>query len=379
MNNKILVVEDDLLTAEGIMVSLQKFDFKIVGNVGTGDDAIHIVETNPPDIILMDINLFGDKSGIDTAIEIKEKYDIPVIFITGYCDKETVAKSKAAAPYGFIVKPIEFYELKIAVEIALHKHAMNKRILELEKQKHLQDMIVNRNQRLSSLGELSASIAHEIRQPLQVIMVITESILYWYKNNPDTSGILHKHLMQLEKVVNNAERINGIIIQLQDLVKKDNRDIKKQININTNIHRVLSFYDQKVKHHAITLKLSLSDTLTDIVLSEVAFEQILINIIKNSIDAHDTSDKMNKFIEIKTGMHDHNIILEVIDNATGIDEKNFEKILNPLFTTKTKTESMGLGLFIINNLIQANNGTLEYSNNDYGGATFIITFRKDIV
>jgi C4-dicarboxylate-specific signal transduction histidine kinase len=145
------------------------------------------------------------------------------------------------------------------------------------------------------------------------------------------------------------------------------------------ISRVLQFYTQKIKSHSIELKLNLQKKLEKFNYSETAFEQILTNLIKNSIDAHDTIDKTGKIIEIKTFKENGNIILQVIDNATGLSKENFEKILNPLFSTKVNTESMGLGLYILNNVILSNNGELQYENNNIGGVTFTIKLRKDEV
>lgn len=360
--------------AKEIEVVLESFGFEISDIVSEDIKVIESIETNTPEIILMDININEKESGIDIAVKIKEHYDIPVIFITGYSDEDTVNKAKKAGPYGFIVKPIKYDELRIAIEIALYKQKMDRKVRELEKEKMIQEKMLLRNQRLSALGELSASIAHEIRQPLQVIKVIAESIIYWQKQKFDSSAELCDHMEDLEKIVSNTDRINTIIIQLQDLVKKDNREVERPIDINSQIERVLKFYTQKTKHHAIELKLALAAHLPALRYSEIAFEQILTNLLKNAIEAHDTTEKKYKFIEIQTDSDDHGIIMRIIDNATGIKKEHLEKILNPLFSTKQKPESMGLGLYIINTIIQANNGMLDYKNNNQGGVTFTINF-----
>ncbi len=377
MSKKILIVEDQWLIAQEMQIGLERFNYEITAIVSNGDDAIASVSENTPDIILMDLNLNGSKSGVDTALEIAKFHTIPVIFITGFSDDESVENSKIAKPYGYIIKPVKYDELKIAIEIALYKHEADMKIISIENEKRMQERISLRNQRLASLGELSASIAHEIRQPLQIIKTLSESIVLDYR---DKKGLKEKGsidvVQQIEKISTNVDKINNIIIQLSDLIRKENRDNKKELDVNLMIHKILSFYTQQFDQNNISIQLEFEENLPHIQYSEIQFEQIMNNIIKNSIDAFSEAGKDNKKIIIKTTRKHSHVLFEFIDNATGVLSDIEEKIFNPLFTTKkdSDADAMGLGLYIVNSIIQSNKGFVDYENNEYGGLTFKILF-----
>ena len=102
-----LIVEDDMIIQMFISRILTKMDFNVIGEVRKGQDAIDLVKESKPDLILMDIGLAGSLDGVETANLINEKFDIPVIFMTGNSDKATLAKAKESKPLDIIIKPID--------------------------------------------------------------------------------------------------------------------------------------------------------------------------------------------------------------------------------------------------------------------------------
>lgn len=118
---KVLVVEDELLVAADIEESLEILGYRVVGTVATGKDAIESVEKNLPDIILMDIMLKGDMSGIEAANIIRKKHDVPIIYLTANADLGTIEKAKISLPYGYIIKPFTEKDLQTNIEIARFK------------------------------------------------------------------------------------------------------------------------------------------------------------------------------------------------------------------------------------------------------------------
>lgn len=125
---KILVVEDERIIAVDIQNSLEKLGYGITNIVSTGQAALSEVEKNPPDIILMDIVLNSKMSGTEVADKIKNKYDIPVIYLTAYADMQTLEKAKLTEPYGYIIKPFNMLELQSTLEMALYKYNMEKKL-----------------------------------------------------------------------------------------------------------------------------------------------------------------------------------------------------------------------------------------------------------
>ena len=129
---KILVVEDEFITATALQSSLEDLGFEVVGTADNGDEAIQAAGEHKPDVILMDIQLIGDMNGITAAGIIKQKYEIPVIFLTGQSDDATIGKALESEPFGYIVKPFEEKNLKTSITMALYKRAMDEKLRQSE-------------------------------------------------------------------------------------------------------------------------------------------------------------------------------------------------------------------------------------------------------
>lgn len=119
---KILIVEDENLVAKDLQNGLKKLGYQVTAVASSGEKAIKEVEENRPDLILMDIMLKGSMSGIEAAKEIKERFSLPVIFLTAYADDTIINKAKVTEPYGYIIKPYKDEELKTTIEMALYKY-----------------------------------------------------------------------------------------------------------------------------------------------------------------------------------------------------------------------------------------------------------------
>lgn len=135
----ILVVEDESIVAKDIQNSLKKLGYTVPSVENTGEDAIDAAGQYKPDLILMDIMLKGEISGIDAAEQIRQRYQIPVIFLTAYADESTLSKAKVTEPYGYIIKPFKEIDLHTSIEMALYKHGKEQ---EVRKERDLYSSIV---------------------------------------------------------------------------------------------------------------------------------------------------------------------------------------------------------------------------------------------
>jgi DNA-binding LytR/AlgR family response regulator len=135
----VLVVEDESIVAKDIQNSLKKLGYTVPSVENSGEDAIDAAGLHRPDLILMDIMLKGDISGIDAAEQIKNRYQIPVIFLTAYADESTLSKAKVTEPYGYIIKPFKEIDLHTSIEMALYKHGKEQ---EVKKERDLYSSIV---------------------------------------------------------------------------------------------------------------------------------------------------------------------------------------------------------------------------------------------
>lgn len=126
----ILVVEDDTVTSLELTRKLSSFGYLVLPVVSRAEDALRVVEDERPDLVMMDISLEGEVDGIEAAIRMRTKLDVPVLFLTASSDDESVDRARAADAYGYLIKPVKSVELRTAVELALERHRRERSIRE---------------------------------------------------------------------------------------------------------------------------------------------------------------------------------------------------------------------------------------------------------
>jgi two-component system cell cycle sensor histidine kinase/response regulator CckA len=129
----ILVVEDERVVARDIQRSLVDLGYKVPSTAASSEQAIRLASEHCPDLVLMDIRIKGERDGIDTATILRERFDVPIVYLTAYADENTVQRAKLTQPFGYLMKPVKTYELRSAVEIALFKHEMDKQLRDRER------------------------------------------------------------------------------------------------------------------------------------------------------------------------------------------------------------------------------------------------------
>ncbi len=125
----VLVVEDESIVSKDIQQSLKKLGYNVVGAASTGEQAVKLAIETTPDIILMDIMLKGEMTGIEAATQVRAETNIPVIFLTAYADESTLSKAKVTQPYGYIIKPFKEIDIHTSIEMALYKHKKEAEVL----------------------------------------------------------------------------------------------------------------------------------------------------------------------------------------------------------------------------------------------------------
>lgn len=128
--DKVLIVEDEVITSMDIEDKLSRLGYNVCAIVRYAEEVSNAVEAHQPDIVLMDINLKGEMKGTEAAEIIHNKYHVPIVFLTAYSDKDTLASSKLSEPYGFLKKPIQMEILRITLEMALNKAKSDREIYE---------------------------------------------------------------------------------------------------------------------------------------------------------------------------------------------------------------------------------------------------------
>ncbi len=129
---KILIVEDDTITAKIIERALQNTGYEVTAIAKSGSETFSQIKKNPPDLVLVDIKLQGKMDGIEVADQILTKFDMPVVYLTASTDEATLGRIKETEPFGYITKPFDSKELHGVIETSLHKHGVEKKLRESE-------------------------------------------------------------------------------------------------------------------------------------------------------------------------------------------------------------------------------------------------------
>ena len=129
---RLLIVEDEGIVALNIQRRLEGLGYNVVANVASGEQVIAVVEETRPELVLMDIKLEGKVDGIEAAAQIRDQFQIPVVYLTAYTNEETLNRAKLTEPYGYILKPFEARDLATTIEVALYKYQMEQQLRERE-------------------------------------------------------------------------------------------------------------------------------------------------------------------------------------------------------------------------------------------------------
>lgn len=230
--------------------------------------------------------------------------------------------------------------------------------------------------RLSSLGEMASGIAHEIYQPINNIGLIVEKLLMDATKN-SWSG--EKEIkVKSEKIFENILRVQTIIDNIRSFSSADKNYISSVININVSIRNALMMVTEHCKSHGIILSFKPEQHRFPVTGNIYKFEQVILNLIKNSIDALEEKKQVREFpfemkILVKSFYDNDLVTITVEDTGIGIGEKNIENIMHPFYTTKESGKGTGLGLSISYGIIKEMNGDIRIKSTPMAGTTVVIT------
>ena len=131
--HNVLIVEDELLIAAELKDIVTALGYAVCATTDSGEEAIRVAQEKQPSVALMDITLVGEMDGIEAAQKLRERFQIPVVFITAHSDPEILQRAKVTKPYGYIIKPFQEIEIRVALEIALHNHYTRETFTDIEK------------------------------------------------------------------------------------------------------------------------------------------------------------------------------------------------------------------------------------------------------
>ena len=194
MKTKILIVEDEAIVAKDISVCLEKIGYEVLASFSKGEKALSFLKENKPDLVLMDIMLAGNISGIDASAQIKKDYDIPVVFLTAYADEKTISRAKITEPYGYVIKPFKEIDLRTSIEMALYKYKKEK-----EKLAGIETSSIKRTSTISSEYIYVKSNSKLVKVQNSNILFVEALKDYVIIHTEDEKYTIHSTMKDIEK------------------------------------------------------------------------------------------------------------------------------------------------------------------------------------
>jgi two-component system, LuxR family, sensor kinase FixL len=230
---------------------------------------------------------------------------------------------------------------------------------------HLAQSALAHAARVATLGELSASIAHEVNQPLSAIITNGEAALRWMaRKEPD----LGEAQDALRRVISDGERASEVIRRIRALSRK-NEPNRVRLDVNAVIEESLALVEREIAGHRVALDLNFAPGLPAVEADRIQLQQVLINLLLNALQAMDAVEPEQRRLRISSFADDAGqACIAIEDSGPGFDTEMAGKLFSAFFTTKAS--GMGMGLSICRSIVEANGGRIWATRNDGAGATF---------
>jgi signal transduction histidine kinase len=389
---KILVVEDEVIVAEDIGFRLKKLGYIVTATVASGEEAIEKVAENRPDLVLMDIVLKGDMDGVTAAEKIRNRVDIPTVFLTAYADDQTLQRAKLTNPFGYIIKPFQQNDLRVAIEIALHRHEIETKMQEtLKASEAAKESVEEKSHRQNQYISMAA---HELRNPLNAILISAELLELDRTRSNDESQV-----RTLRLVHSATQKMNGLIDDMLFMGRAESGKLKcNPLPINL-VEFCQDLLDQLQLGNETKHKLTLiASNVTSAILDQQLLHGIITNLIVNAIKYSPNGGQISLELECRkpgegdkeaifclspqclfpnsklTNINSPSLIIQIRDEGMGIPETELGKIFEMFYRCKNtgKIKGNGLGLTIVKKAVELQGGTIGCESKIGIGTTFTV-------
>jgi C4-dicarboxylate-specific signal transduction histidine kinase len=228
--------------------------------------------------------------------------------------------------------------------------------------------------RLTAMHEVTASIAHEVSQPLAAIVANGDAALRWLQRTPPEVAEVAENVNQ---IISNAHRASRVVATVRGMFKKDEH-AKVFLCINEVVEEVVELLHGELNNRRVLVRTNLTHDLPQISADRVQLQQVILNLVMNAAEAMSAVPDGLRVLNIssKLGQSDE-VIVVFEDCGPGVDPKNIDRIFEPFFTTKS--EGMGMGLAICRSIIEAHRGNLSASPGIAQGAVFQIALPAHVL
>jgi PAS domain S-box-containing protein len=283
---------------------------------------------------------------------------------SGYIVFETIHRRKDGStfPVEVSIKQVHLdrtYRVSVARDITERKRA--------ERELQESQTAVARVTRIATMGELTASIAHEINQPLAAVTTNASASLHWLTAQPPN---LDEARDAASRAIAEANRASRVIQRIRGLLQKDQPQLQS-LDVNEVIQEVLALVRSELTRGGVTLRTKLATDVPAVIGDRVQLQQLILNLIVNASDAMSMITDRQRTLFIKSAKDPRGVLVQVQDSGQGLDPKQVPFIFDPFFTTKP--EGIGMGLSISRSIVEAHSGRLWATQRSPHGAVFQFT------
>ncbi len=256
--------------------------------------------------------------------------------------------------------------------VGLMRDLSEEKRIEKEALQHREQMM--HTSRLTTMGEMAAAVAHEVNQPLSAIATYTAACVRLLNQDGDHRDDVTDALKEIGAQAHRA----GEVIQRMRHFTRSREFERKTASIEGMILAILPLAELDASANRVTLAIHLDKNLPDLTLDTVQIQQVILNLLRNGVDAMIDTPAAERQLQLKVYMETPEMMrFDISDQGHGVSEDVRKKLFSPFFTTKEL--GMGMGLAICRSIITAHGGKLEYLNNPTIGATFFFTLPTNIV
>ncbi len=371
---KIMIVEDNTTVAEDCRECLENVGYQVTSILATGEEAIETVATDHPDLVLMDIKLRGDIDGIRAARQIYNQYEIPVLFLSAYSDKELLQRAKESGSFGYLVKPFEERTLFAMLEMTTYKSRVEKERRQMRARLH-------QLKKMEAIGTMASGVAHHFNNKLTP--VIGNLDLALDDLSPDDAAYFS--VVEAQKAAKESAEISRLMLTFIGSKMAE----KKPLDLGETCKRWLENNRASIPEN-ITLDTDISTPGPLIQANQKQIEELLKALATNAWQAieADSSGRVSVTVEAREAPQRMDIFtfpqdwpftgetcacLEVADNGRGMNPEMIEKIFDPFFSSNW-IKNKGLGLCVVWGNLKAHDGYIMVESTPGQGSVFTLFF-----
>jgi len=355
---RVLVIDDEVGPRESLRIVLKdEYEVYCAESVGKG---LELLRSVGADVIILDIRMPG-KSGIVGLEEIRRMdRDVAVIMLTGYATLRTAREAIRLGANDYLTKPFDAFEIRKIVGKNVARTRFERRrtrtAFELEVlNKELSDELA-RVERLAALGQVSAEILHDLRNPLTIVMGYTELLAEELeKARPRLGENFDETIGYLDIIERNVERCRLLASTWQSAERSDT-DKTGPVEVHDIMRDVRATAEFLAMCHKAKVDFDIEAGDAKLIANRTDLLRALHNLVMNALQAVEESGGGVKVVSRKEG---DGVRIEIQDNGPGIDPEDLQRIFQPYFTTKPAGKGTGLGLAITKRIVEDHKGTID--------------------